>query len=114
MPRYRAAAAVLCFAVLFSIDNSAGFRTLGQASPSASLAPAQVDALAGEYTDPKEPDSPISFYVDDGNLVTESDRMVPTRLGQNSPTEFALPNSRMTVRFTLDAAGRGASAVVFS
>ena len=113
MPRYPVAAAVLCFAVLLSIDNSAGFTSFGQAAASASTAPsAQLDALAGEYTDPGEPDSPMSFYVEDGKLITESDRMVPTTLTETSPTEFTLPNSHMTVRFTLDAAGRGASVAI--
>lgn len=113
MPRSRVAVAVLCFAVLFSTGNCSGFKAFGQAASSASTVPsAQLDALAGEYTDPGEPDSPISFYSEDGKLITESDRMVPTPLGQNSPTEFTLPNSHMTVRFTLDTAGRGASVVV--
>jgi hypothetical protein len=72
----------------------------------------QLDALSGEYTDPNEPDTPISFYPQDGKLVLESERMVPTTLSENSPTEFVVPQAKMTLKFTLDSAGRGAT--VFS
>lgn len=70
---------------------------------------AQLQALAGEYTDPIEPDTPLSFYVENGKLIGESDRMVPTELTTLSPTDFSLPASRTTIRFTLDAQGRGAA-----
>ena len=112
MTRSRVAAVVLCFALLFSFDKSASFSALGQAASSAfTSAPAQLDALSGEYADPNEPDTPISFYLENGKLVVESERMVPMTLTGNSPTEFSLPNSRMTFRFTLDAAGHGATVV---
>ena len=41
---------------------------------------AQLDALSGEYTNPNDPDTPISFYTQDGKLILESERMVPTAL----------------------------------
>ncbi len=68
--------------------------------------------MSGEYTDPNDPDSPISFYVKDGKLVVESERTVPTELKAVSATEFAIPDSKMTIKFTLDASGHGAAAVV--
>jgi putative CocE/NonD family hydrolase len=70
---------------------------------------AQLEALAGEYADPVEPDTPLSFYVVDGRLVVESERDIPTELKPLSPLEFALSDSKNFVRFTLDAAGRGAT-----
>jgi hypothetical protein len=65
------------------------------------------DALSGEYTNPDDPDTPFSFYVQDGKLVTETDRLVPTELNTLSAISFALPHSDTTLRFTLDASGRG-------
>ena len=84
--------------------------TISQAAP----APAQLDALSGEYTHPSDPDTPISFYVQDGKLVMESERMVPTTLTENSPTEFTSPNGMITLRFTLDAAEHGTAVVASS
>ena len=79
-----------------------------QATPPAT---AQLDALSGEYTDPNAPDTPISFYVQDGKLIVESERQVPTALAENSPTEFGIPATKMTLKFTLDAAGHGATVI---
>jgi hypothetical protein len=45
--------------------------------------------MSGEYTDPTDPDTPLSFYVKDGKLVVESERRVPTELKPVSATEFA-------------------------
>jgi putative CocE/NonD family hydrolase len=83
--------------------------------PSQAAAPdaAQLQALSGEYTDASEPDTPLSFYVWDGKLLVESERRVPTELKPVSAVDFALPNSKATLRFTLDASGRGAT-VLFS
>ena len=110
MTQRRVALAALCFALFFSPGRSfrlaslAQAATLGQATSSAT---SQLDALSGEYTDPSDPDTPISFYTQDGKLILESERMVPTALTENSPTEFGVPQSKVTLRFTLDAAGRG-------
>lgn len=71
----------------------------------------QLQALSGEYTDPNDPDLPDSFYVQDGKLMIESDRLVPAELKAVSATEFTQSGSRATFRFTLDAAGKGATAV---
>jgi uncharacterized protein len=106
----RVALAVLCFALLFSPGRSFRLASLAQAATlgqAASPATPQLDALSGEYTDPSDPDTPISFYTQDGKLILESERMVPTMLTENSPTEFGVPQSKVTLKFTVDAAGRG-------
>jgi putative CocE/NonD family hydrolase len=69
----------------------------------------QLEALAGEYTDPHEPDTPLSFFARDGKLTVESESRIPTGLTAISATEFRLPNSKTILRFVLDAAGRGDS-----
>lgn len=106
MPLSRVATAVLCFAILFCVQPPAGFTTFGQPVPLAVPA-SPLEALSGEYTDPKEPDTPISFYVQNGKLVVESERLVPTPLTRNSPVEFGLPEIKVTIKFTLDHSGRG-------
>jgi uncharacterized protein len=71
-----------------------------------------LEALTGEYTNPVEPDTPLSFYVQNGKLVIESDRQVPTELKPISVTGFILPGEKdSTLRFTLDASGHGATVV---
>jgi len=71
----------------------------------------QLQVLAGEYTDLADPATPLSFYPQDGKLIVESDRGVPTPLTPISPMEFAVPESKNTFRFTLDSAGHGASVI---
>jgi uncharacterized protein len=66
---------------------------------------AQLDAVAGEYTDANEPDTPLSFYVKDGKLYFESERQIPTALKADSATEFSLPEAHLSYRFTLAASG---------
>ena len=86
------------------------------AAPSALAAQTPVstplDALSGEYTNPTEPDTPLSFYVEDGKLVYENARRLPVALQPISPTEFAIPNTKATLRFALDSSGHGASVVL--
>ncbi len=57
---------------------------------------AQLEALAGEYTDPVEPDTPLSFYVQDGKLFYETERNVPTELKPVSAIEFVSPDAKNT------------------
>ena len=101
----RAAVAAFCLAAAFfaSVPNFAA------APDPAAIAAAQLDALSGEYTYAPEPDTPWSFYVKNGKLVIESERSVPEELTAVSATEFARPNSKQMLHFTLDAGGRGAS-----
>ncbi len=72
-----------------------------------------LSALSGEYADPTDPATPMSFYVQDGKLTVESERLVPTELTPVSATEFAFPESKETVSVRLDAAGH-VSGIVFS
>ncbi len=112
MVRRRVALAALCLALLSSIHNRLWLASPALAATSqqgATASAPQLDALSGEYTDSVEPDTPISFYAQDGKLVAESERLVPTPLTPISATEFGFPSSRITVKFTLDAAGHGAS-----
>jgi hypothetical protein len=67
----------------------------------------QLEALTGEYANPDEPDTPLSLYVLNGKLYIESERLVPTELKLVSAGEFAFPDSKDTLGFTLDAEGRG-------
>jgi len=80
-------------------------------SPATATDASRLQALSGEYTDPLEPDTPLSFYEQNGKLVVETERRVPAVLKQVSALEFALPGTRTTYRFTLDATGRGANVV---
>jgi putative CocE/NonD family hydrolase len=110
LPRLRLALVILCFTQLASAPTLAWTLPLA-AQQAAAPATAQLEALAGEYADPAEPDTPDSFYVQNGKLVAESEQLVPTELTPLSDTEFRFPNSKVTVRFTLDATGHGASEV---
>jgi len=82
-----------------------------QAAAAAPIA-AELEALTGEYTNPSNPDTPLSFYVHDGKLVAESERAVPFELKPISALQFAIPDTKFTVTFTLDASGRGATSVL--
>lgn len=72
----------------------------------------EPQALAGAYTNPVEPDTPISVYVQDGRLKAETDRLVPTELTPQSATDFVLAGSSNKVHFTLDQAGRGVTLAI--
>jgi len=84
--------------------------TLSQPAAAQEAAQAPLEAFSGEYTNAAEPDTPLSFYVQDDKLVVESERLVPTELKRISATEFgSTGNSAMpgaTFQFTLDASGR--------
>ncbi|MGH9605438.1 MAG: CocE/NonD family hydrolase [Terracidiphilus sp.] len=104
MPRLRATLCVLCLAVLSSAPLLARHRDL-------SVTGAQLQALSGEYTYAADPATPLSFYVQDGRLVVESERLVPTQLKAISASEFGIPNTKATLQFALDPDGRGGSVV---
>jgi len=65
--------------------------------------------LAGEYTDPNEPDTPLSFYEQNSKFVYESERHVPVELQSVSLVEFAIPGAKATLRFRPDPSGSGIS-----
>ncbi len=114
MARSRVGVAALCFALFFLTAHALPCPAVAESARPAQTAaatPSQLDALSGEYTDPNDPDTPISFYVKDGKLTVESERTVPTSLGPKSPTEFGIPDTKISIRFTLDSSGRGATAI---
>jgi len=116
LPRHRLGLAVLCL-VLLACAPAWPAPSQAQATAPAQTAPptvAQLEALAGEYTNPAEPDTPLSFYVQDGKLLYESERSVPAELKPISSLDFGLSGSKETFRFTLDAAGIGDTLVVSS
>jgi len=108
LSRFRILSAVVCLAL---VSPSRSFAGLG-AYPSAQSTPtdAQLENLAGEYTDPVEPDTPLSFYVENGKLITETERYVPTELKPVSATEFAIPDTKFTVKFILSSSGKAEKA----
>jgi hypothetical protein len=114
LPRFRLALAAFCLILLSSAPGWTSPRAVQAVAQAPAVAPtaAQLEALAGEYTDSVEPDTPMSFYVSDGKLVVESERRVPTELKPISAVEFGIPDSKATLRFILDASGRGASVSV--
>ena len=65
---------------------------------------AQLEALSGEYTNPAEPDTPLSLYAKDGKLYVESERMVPAALTAVSATDFSM-DAHTIFRFTKTAQG---------
>jgi uncharacterized protein len=94
--------AALCLVLLFTVPAFAAPLPPPAASHAVSTAD-PLDALSGEYTQAAEPDSPLSFYADNGKLFVESERYVPTELKQIDDSTFGLPNSKVTYTFTVDA-----------
>jgi putative CocE/NonD family hydrolase len=109
LPHLRVALAFVCLALLPSALVAQ--QAANAQAPVSAATTAQLQSFAGEYTDPKEPDTPQSFYVQDGKLFIESERRVPTELNPISATEFAVKGDKFNLRFTLDAAGQPVSVV---
>jgi uncharacterized protein len=111
---HRVLFAALCLALFPCPSPLTHFEPAAAQEP----ASAPLQSFSGEYTNPAEPDTPLSFYVQDGNLVVESERLVPTELKRISATEFgsaansAAPGA--TFHFTLDASGHAASVALSS
>jgi len=106
--------AALCFVLLPAASAPAQTpSTLQVPAQAQTAAPAalQLEALSGEYTDPHEPDTPVSFYVQNNTLYFESERNVPTELKPISALQFSAPDAKVTLTFTLDDAGQGSSAI---
>ncbi len=115
--RLRVALAALCLALPFCAPGFAwpappSAKAAAQTEAAAPTA-AQLEALAGEYTDPDEPDTPLSFYEAGGKLIVETERSVPAELKPFSPVDFSFSDTGNIhdFRFTLDKAGRGVSVV---
>ena len=69
----------------------------------------QIDALAGNYSDPAEASGGYTIYVQDGKLILESTRTVPTELAPVSATVFNVPGFETTAVFSLDSSGQATS-----
>jgi hypothetical protein len=120
MPRIvlclRLAAVFLCVALFCSAAALAGLQAqsaqTGAATVAQGVSAGQLEALSGEYANSEEPDTPLSFYVQDGKLVYENERRAPVELKPISAIEFGIPNTRASLRFTLDSSGQGGSVVL--
>jgi len=103
LPRSLIVFILFCFAFLAPASHGT------QAAPASAVTVlptvAQLEALAGEYANPAEPDTPLSFYVKEGQLFVASERGLPDALIAVSAQEFRIPNSTGTFRFSLDATG---------
>jgi putative CocE/NonD family hydrolase len=102
--------AIFCLSLLSS--ERALARPLSAKAAQAAVSAEQLAALSGEYTDAVEPDTPLSFYVEDGKLVYENERRVPFELKPESSLSFVIPDSPTSFRFTLDGSGQGLSVVL--
>ena len=102
------AVAAVCLTLLSDVTVS----SLAQAQNQTPAPAAQPEALSGEYTNALEPDTPLSFSVQDGKLVYESERQVPVELNPISGLSFGNPDAQETLRFSLDPTGQCASMVL--
>jgi putative CocE/NonD family hydrolase len=96
-----------CLVLYFAFLSAVAIRPM-QAEPvkdSIPLTAAQLQAVSGEYTDPNEPDTPLSFYAREGNLYLESERQIPTQLSARSANEFEVPKEPRTYSFSIAASG---------
>jgi putative CocE/NonD family hydrolase len=107
LPRSRAALISFFFLLI-----SAHLVWSGPQAPSAqneAASPARLDAFAGDFTDPAEPDSGFSFYALNGNLIIESARWIPTELRPVSAGMFGFAHSDESITFALDTSGHARS-----
>ena len=109
MIRRRLASAALC--LVLSSSAAAAAWTAPLHAPVAAPSAAQLEAFIGEFTDPHEPDTPVSFSVNDGKLFVETERNPPAELKPLSALDFGLPDAKNSYRFTLDQSGRALSLV---
>jgi uncharacterized protein len=107
--RHCIALLVLVFASLSVVPGFA--QTAPHEAKSVLVSLAQLDALAGEYTNPDEPDTPLDICWIDGYLFVETERNPPAELKPLSAVEFVISDPKNIYRFTLDDAGRGSRLV---
>ena len=84
----------------FAAGLSIAFAALPLTAQAPAHAPANqassFSAISGEYVNASEPDTPLSFYERNGKLYYESEREMPLALNSVSPTEFTLPDSKVS------------------
>jgi hypothetical protein len=101
LARLRFTLAILCLALL---PTAHAFSAPIPPPPAVHAASVdEPDTFSGEYTNPAEPDTPLSFYHANGKLTLESERQVPTELKQLDDTKFGIPDSKITYTFSTDA-----------
>jgi hypothetical protein len=100
------------FPILFFLLFAASLGLARTAAADSARSSASLQQLAGEYTNPVEPDTPLSFYVEGGKLYLESERNVPTELKQTGALLFAVEDGKTAYRFNLDGAGRAETLAV--
>ena len=83
------------------------------AQPAQKPSAPQLEALAGNYSDPAEPGGGYTISVQDGKLILESTATVPTELVPVSGTVFGAPGLDKNIEFHLDASG-AVQSIVFS
>ena len=110
MNRRRVLLFALCLALIPSLSGWAQAASKDTNDVVPSVHP--LEALAGEYLDPHEPDTPLNFFMQDGKLFYESERRVPTELKATSATEFEAPETKARFTFTLDSTGRATGMVI--
>ena len=79
--------------------------------PAVQVSLQQMQALEGEYTWAEEPETPMSVYIRNGELVCETERRMPTLLKPLSATYYDVTGSRKRITFKLDANGKATSLV---
>ncbi len=75
------------------------------AQEAAQQAAPQLEALAGDYSDPGEASGGYTICVQDGKLILESTGTVPTELMPVSAMVFSVPGFDMNIEFHLNASG---------
>ena len=83
------------------------------AQPAQKPSAPQLEAFAGNYSDPAEPGGGYTISVRDGKLILESTATVPTELVPVSGTVFGAPGLDKNIEFHLDASG-AVQSIVFS
>ncbi len=110
---YQIRSLVVLFAILLSVLLIAGSALAPVARAAAQTeAPVDLKAFSGEFINPADPDTPYSFYVQSGQLVAETERLVPTELNPVSPGSFKMAHCDTKFSFTFDASGRAETLVV--
>jgi putative CocE/NonD family hydrolase len=71
----------------------------------------EMRGLEGEYTYADEPETPLSIYIQNGQLLCETERRMPMVLKPLSATEYDVIGSRKRITFKLDTGGKATSLI---
>ena len=82
---------------------------LARSALSVAQPPTALDSLTGEYSDPSGDQPSYSVYTENGQLIIESSRVIPSELRSLSANVFNITGFNAAATFTLDASGRGES-----